>query len=967
MAKNTRTYWYDYIDIDSLLNTNSRGLLYYVGGPASQNVEQALQRVSEAFEALELNPQLMSAVVPINLGHVKKGIYQGSHWTGLVLRRPEPDNSEIIQAFYNDSLGTSMDKSVPKLRQILLNHDVQEVDIFDLKVTQQYNGYDCGAWTVLNLDSLAKTGKLPNANENDIINQRSVAFGYVHIKDGFDNDIDVPDKSTELTDSINKLKIGHPPKFVVNPIIYVDGEESDESSDLSYDSSDEEIFDALAEPISKNNLPFKAFKVTKSKAKKTQGEEKFSKPVGFLSEKPNDLKVNYIKTEEPTSTIAQGFLDNLHKTGIMAGSQEKIEEVVSVSMLLNRPLSISTRKNHLLTKELDSTTKSGITHLKIGIFWEFTWYGPNNKKVSYSEVKTFYKKLKRYDENKGTSKAEQFKNIAEKGIAVPYQDLRELAKNHINTKMLIKVAREANPNSDIYMSFVDGDTKSFNGIYSAYVKIYHKSKTSPTVMSTGYEFQQEKAGDHPIVEGCKLDRQIRAATAKHSPWSVYYPEPNFCVLIMPEKDSVTESFIDNSIKAKGVIIKNAESVALIRHILSVRGKAAVSAVFVDEAPLITTIPPRVRLTKVGKKPIKFSEEFKAGLRPNDKDVTLFKQMSQSHVHEGVWIDNLSINRGIALKAGKHFNFKGLVTKYLQSTHTPEELLELKAIISGADLNLTKLAFEEKEEAIKRYKAKNLRTLDMEELFSYIKVTLEDEVDRFKNDFLEIIINAGILELLQKKLLDLYELSELSIDTLRTLLYNDEVLELIITGEVNWKTILNAYLDYFENTDEAFDEVDLPKFIELFVGEEDSLQSLFFEAKLTLLEIMNLYYEDYEVFSALAKEDAIKFVKEYSSEIEVDEIIGIYHDNRGLFDGMITDPEGIISDMGLQDFIEQFKGKQAARNNILSDEEEFDGGDDYPDEFEDDIYSSIHAEIVQDGCPDELLGLGSDSEPNSEFD
>jgi hypothetical protein len=256
---------------------------------------------------------------------------------------------------------------------------------------------------------------------------------------------------------------------------------------------------------------------------------------------------------------------------------------------------------------------------------------------------------------------------------------------------------------------------------------------------------------------------------------------------------------------------------------------------------------------------------------------------------------------------------------------------------------------------------------MEELFSYIKVTLEDEVDRFKNDFLEIIINAGILELLQKKLLDLYELSELSIDTLRTLLYNDEVLELIITGEVNWKTILNAYLDYFENTDEAFDEVDLPKFIELFVGEEDSLQSLFFEAKLTLLEIMNLYYEDYEVFSALAKEDAIKFVKEYSSEIEVDEIIGIYHDNRGLFDGMITDPEGIISDMGLQDFIEQFKGKQAARNNILSDEEEFDGGDDYPDEFEDDIYSSIHAEIVQDGCPDELLGLGSDSEPNSEFD
>jgi len=37
-------------------------------------------------------------------------------------------------------------------------------------------------WTVLNLDSLARTGKLSEATEDDVIDQRKGVFGYTHIK-----------------------------------------------------------------------------------------------------------------------------------------------------------------------------------------------------------------------------------------------------------------------------------------------------------------------------------------------------------------------------------------------------------------------------------------------------------------------------------------------------------------------------------------------------------------------------------------------------------------------------------------------------------------------------------------------------------------------------------------------------------------------------------------------------------------
>lgn len=111
-----------------------------------------LQGVSNAFLELEVDP-LAPVVIPINLGNTNaKGKYQGSHWVGLVIRR-NLGNDEL-EALYQDSFGTSMDNSLPTLRQILINHNINAANITDLSTVQQNNGYDCGLYTVLNLNFL---------------------------------------------------------------------------------------------------------------------------------------------------------------------------------------------------------------------------------------------------------------------------------------------------------------------------------------------------------------------------------------------------------------------------------------------------------------------------------------------------------------------------------------------------------------------------------------------------------------------------------------------------------------------------------------------------------------------------------------------------------------------------------------------------------------------------------------------
>ncbi|MGV2433225.1 MAG UNVERIFIED_CONTAM: hypothetical protein LVQ98_08265 [Rickettsiaceae bacterium] len=168
--------------------------------------------------------------------------------------------------------------------------------------------------------------------------------------------------------------------------------------------------------------------------------------------------------------------------------------------------------------------------------WDIT--GKKEKKAEYTDVRKFYKQLKRYDAENDTNYVEDFLEKTEKTVPIPYQELREYAKNHPNTKKLVGEFRKASPKAPIYLSLIDSDTVDFNGIYSAYYRI--TKEKLPTVMSTGYVFPKESREYHLAST---QDRYIRVITAKYIPSGIYYPEPNTCVLIPDDCYTVPESFL----------------------------------------------------------------------------------------------------------------------------------------------------------------------------------------------------------------------------------------------------------------------------------------------------------------------------------------------------------------------------------------------------------------------------------------
>lgn len=582
----------------------------------------------------------------------------------------------------------------------------------------------------------------------------------------------------------------------------------------------------------------------------------------------------------------------MYKNGFESNSTGLINDTVLASLLLNRPLSLSTRKNNLLTKELEAKTDSPITHNKFSIFWKFNWYDINNKIVEYDTVKKFYKQLKRYDALHETAKAEEFRSYCEGLVAVPYQGLRELAKNHEKTKELVRKARIDSPGSDIYLSIVDGDTVLFNGIYSAYLRIHAKAEIVPTIMSTCYEFTKEKETDAPFVKGSELCRKIRVATAKFVKLVIYITEPNVCVLVPEELDTLEASFIDKTLK-----LGNAESVALMRNLIKSRGIDNLEVIISDDNPLLTAIPLRARNLKAHKEiPIKFLQEAELGLGLTEKDFVSFKQISQSHIHEGVWLDNLYINKAIKLKEGHHFKFKGLVTKYLKSEITNEEKASLLQIVSKENLECIKKAHNEKEKAIQLYKKENLRNADQQKLIDFINKHDVFDLDDFTSEFLQIIATADIQSLLENSVLDLEELSDISTDILKELLYENLVIEQLAEENVTFEECLEIYnvaKRYGEKFSYVFEEfISAVNNHEFTVSEiierykENPMHLMFMSGDPTdiVLEnsedesIVSFGIENYDIDIEWIREELYSEKDDYSAALmDFDRIIGCYND------------------------------------------------------------------------------------------
>ncbi|KAG7320696.1 hypothetical protein KOW79_015111 [Hemibagrus wyckioides] len=177
---------------------------------------------------------------------------------------------------------------------------------------------------------------------------------------------------------------------------------------------------------------------------------------------------------------------------------------------------------------------------------------------------------------------------------IPYQDIREYLKNNDATKELVEELRGKDPHCLLYFSFVDSDTVNFNSIYSEYIQTVReelrKDKVPPTVMSTGYEVNRNS--EHHIATW--LDRMTRVAVAEVHPLLVYYPEPNFCVLVRHGLNTIMESFIKpNRNKNQPRVM---ESAVLIRR---VKERENFKAVFSDKEPIHIDTPGRFKLSGKG--------------------------------------------------------------------------------------------------------------------------------------------------------------------------------------------------------------------------------------------------------------------------------------------------------------------------------------------------------------------------------
>ena len=614
------------------------------------------------------------------------------------------------------------------------------------------------------------------------------------------DDKDLNQEIGQVTSSLKQTTIKSQPKFIVNPIIYVDGQESGESSDEEYNPSDEKRFDQL-DCSNKETLLYRTYTKTKKWTKKIKKKQKvskeeysFSKPVGFVkvgSEKNKVLvKLESFNSKEDKKSegAVQKFLKLLSDTGVEKDSEDKIEDTVSASMLLNRPLSLSSRKNNILTKELEYKAESAIAHKKSGVFWEFNCYTKGKTEVKYEDVRTFYKKLKKYDKDKNTTKAKQFLDLNEKNIAVPYQGLRELAKNHNNTKTLVKKFRDKDKDSDVYLSIVDGDTVSFNGIYSAYIRIHKNAKSPYTVMSTGYEFpKEENSSVHEL--GSQIDRMIRVSTTKHMPLGVYYPEPNTCVLLPKNKDTVPESFVNQSKKG------NLESASLLRKV-NLRENA--SFIFSDDNPVITTIPPRAKLNKSHKTLITFSQEFIQGASPSAKDITSLKNISQSHFHEKVWYDNLFINGAIKPTGKTEASCKSLLAKIrnCKDKEQKQAIKELKKYIDPNIVDLIVKAAKEVNKYVAQFEIDHVASENEAELLKLFK-KFDVQIKDFSRDAMLVLSQEEVIELILKEIIDLNDLKDIDIKILEEMFYDEDNLEQFITAiENGYSTseILTSYED-----------------------------------------------------------------------------------------------------------------------------------------------------------------------------
>lgn len=395
-------------------------------------------------------------------------------------------------------------------------------------------------------------------------------------------------KKERVDTSSSSSSISRKPSFVVSIPAYVSSDD-ESGSDSDVDEDAVKFFEYEESDISK--WPYL---INKKKRGKVFKNNELIEPI-----------IPPVKNETAKRTIVDELLKKLQQEAFVDCSPDSLQQL-SLLICLNRPKSLSSKKNHCLKNEVYwHREKRKIKHVGLcGQFWYPLWERTDKSSSSsrragnpptYQEVRSFYHYLKQQDKKNGTNIAKKFRRENESGDRrrmVPYRSLRELTK--ILAPVLVKGARQEFPNNPVYLVGCDADTRSFNGCFSTLSEIVESSQKLPDVMTTGYLF--DVSDDSFLRMASLLDMRVREATAKFIQMGVYYPEPILGLRVPEDYDTVPESFEEQ--KARGPKVDYEfpqESPIILSDIAKKRANSTFAFRFKN--PLMTTAPERATQQK----------------------------------------------------------------------------------------------------------------------------------------------------------------------------------------------------------------------------------------------------------------------------------------------------------------------------------------------------------------------------------
>jgi hypothetical protein len=406
-----------------------------------------------------------------------------------------------------------------------------------------------------------------------------------------------------------------------------------------------------------------------------------------VTDKPTDKEeicyianVPTIASGKSPDDIAQLYLAQGFKSPDEA--KKRLGLVVGVNAYDSITQESSKNKQDLEEKVKDN----GWSHFRLGVLgflWQAKWKKTGGDEANLDQVRSAYKLLTA-QEQEDVKKYEK----TQLNDILPYDGFRETIKNH---SLAARFRKELGAGgNEVYVLIADPDAVSLNpppnkkqgdgeipvqemstALFERYDKIIkeHTSKngTPPAIVSGGYEFRMKDVGgqtqDALRAAANKLDMAIRQAMAKVNPFTVYFPEPNTIVRVLPGKDTIEASFTSTEGSSEGQ--------ALVRKLREKRKLTSKDAVF-DLNAAIETNSDRFTVITGGKEAqIKINWVGGEIKELTAKHIKALFDNSQTHAKKNYWIRRvMSVYPG-----GKQIvKGRGIAITDIYEHYFPNELL-----------------------------------------------------------------------------------------------------------------------------------------------------------------------------------------------------------------------------------------------------------------------------------------------------